>query len=203
MSKRKLTTADAEAALDKWMSLFGFAHFKRKVEPLPLDMKGKLWARCHWTYEEEYVEFQFVPDGVLERPQVEGLVLHELAHGLLDYAKEGHHPQEVVCNRIARLLLPANVQLPNEKAVAEKPWDATPSESDEVDRAILRALVDGLPEDEREVVNRRFWEHQSLSQIAGALGMKFPQDVVRVSNRATARLRRQLAAWDAIQDEEG
>lgn len=202
----RLACDEAKDLLDYWLPRFGFGHYRVHTKVLPASARGKLWARCHWNHDEEFVNFQFVPDGVLKRPQMEALVLHELSHGLCRLAEDSDG-EERVCNRIARLALGGRqTQLPNEWMFAsdDKWWDTLSSalRIDPTAAPMLRALIDELPEMEREVVNRRFYERQPWREMCRELGL-FYGDQEPDIQKAKRILRRGLAKLGVELEDEG
>ena len=198
MTKKKLTVKDASLLLEQWMPRFGFGHYKIRVDVIGEAGRGKFWARCSWNHEEEVARFEFVPDGVLELPQLESTVVHELAHGLVSLLDIGGEVEETVCNRIVRLVMGKKHKLVNEHMLHAAEWDYNLS----VDPALgelLPVLIDALPDDEREAINRSYYERLSLREIAQDLGLKHPEDVRRLLRRAQRRLR----GWLEKLDEEG
>ena len=92
----------AEKYLEKWAHTFGFAHYRRKVHPIRVEDAGGFWARCFFDHDEEWLEIEIVPDGVVPEAQTEHLILHELCHGLFEYAAGSDSHEEAACNRLAR-----------------------------------------------------------------------------------------------------
>lgn len=181
------TANEARALVEQWLPKFGFGHYTFKLSPLPKAADGKTWGRCVWLHDEETARFQFVPDGVLSKAQLETVVLHELAHGLLELAGTSEHAEEVVCNRIVRLLRPSTAQA-NEHLLNHADWNDKTVPVD-----ALRALVDRLPEGEREAINMRFYERLSYGEIAEELDLPYRQDAVRLLRRALRQLSEMLA----------
>lgn len=56
-------------------------------------------------------------------------------------------------------------------------------------------LVDGLPPEECEVINRIFWERMPLRDVARDVG-KSVRSVRRIRDRAIARLRERLESME-------
>jgi len=98
----------------KWAEPMGFAGWHIAVQPLPEDQKGKVWGRSEFNVEEEWAVIELLPDGIIPDDALEGLVLHELAHGLLLISSKSDAHTETVCNRIARMLGPSDMKLCNE-----------------------------------------------------------------------------------------
>jgi len=165
---------------DKWATAFGLGHYSREVRCLPADQKGKVWGRSHYNHQEEWFEVEVVPDGALPTEQVEALVLHELAHGLLSFANEGDSAVEAVCNRISKLASRQRKPLVHCNQYAgmgpdgweearlnslrsnELHFDADPW---------LSTLVDSLPKKESSVVSALYYEKASLREVARRHGV--------------------------------
>jgi hypothetical protein len=170
---------DAKKLLNKWLPKFGFAHYSRYVELVPEDQKGKTWAMVKWDHDEEFVVFYFVPDGVLPKEQLEVVVLHELAHGLISLANESAPDEERVCNRIARILAP-QVMTTNEWMQHTEPPSGGwyPMRVDPAAAPLVRILVDeALSDLERQVVNRFYYERLGVTEIALELGITYGHNI--------------------------
>lgn len=171
-----------ERLVRKWADLMGFGHWRISVECLPESQRGEVWGRSEYNAEEEWATIQLIPDGKIPLEQLEGLVLHELAHGLLHLANKSEAHTEIVCNRIARLLGPENAALCNEwNSTNECDWafkDVTPW---------VKLFVDGLPAEERQVVNALFYEGRTMRALAKDMNMS-ARTVGRIRDRALERI---------------
>lgn len=116
----------AQRYLEKWVHTFGFGNFARTVIPMTKETAGAYWARAFVDLDEEWLEIEIVPDGVLPEEQVEFLICHELMHGLIDYADSGEGPLESACNRIARVL--TGFQGANKIMYGEGAWRHLPDD---------------------------------------------------------------------------
>lgn len=117
----------------KWAEPMGFAGWRITVQLLPEDQKGKTWGRSEFNVEEEWAVIELLPDGIVPDDALEGLVLHELAHGLLLIGSRSDAHCETVCNRIARMLGPSDMKLCNEWHSAEPAacsWCPDPEEDE-------------------------------------------------------------------------
>lgn len=181
---RKPTCRKGARLVADWAPVFGFQNFRITVTVLPEEEKGKHWGLSSWNIEEEWAHIQLVPDGVLPDDVQEQLVLHELAHGLIDLATKGEAELEVVCNRIARFFGGPDVQSCNE-------WNSTQEQdawaANSMDQRWVKLLVDGLPDDERRVVNALYYEGQTFRSLAAEMG-KSTRSIGRLRDRAVARL---------------
>lgn len=101
--REKATVKDAQDFVEKWVGLFGFAHYRWRVLPLRSKHRGRVWATVGWDHLEEWLEIQIVPDGVLPSAQVEHVVMHELAHVLIALAGQSDSAEESVVTRLVRL----------------------------------------------------------------------------------------------------
>lgn len=183
--KPKHTINNATRFLKKWAGPFGFGHYNITLSCLPAEAKGEVWGRSVFNHEEEWATIEVVPDGILPVAQVETLMLHELAHGLLDLSNTSEATCETVCNRIARLALAKpNVVHCNQwnqrdgdrvwnTALLTEPW--------------MKLLVEGLPLRQRTVVNSLFYECQSMRHTAAAMGVSV-RTVGRLRERALVSL---------------
>jgi len=87
----------------------------------------------------------------------------------------------------------------NATAVAMAPEPESPAETPEEalanaqEVALLRTLLAGMPEDERQLLERHYFGEQTLAQAASALGMQ-AYSASRLHRRALDSLRRQLRA---------
>jgi DNA-directed RNA polymerase specialized sigma24 family protein len=128
---------------------------------------------------------------------MEGLVLHELAHGLLSLGETGSLGTETVCNRIAKLVLGDDVRLPNDWKSA-RDWNVPDLfDAMAVDLAlapIVRILIDELEDADRDILNRYYYEQQTYGEIADALGLKYRETAKRRVAIAHQRLKRLLEA---------
>lgn len=150
--------------VDKWMPRFGFGgHWRVEVYRLQEKYKGKVWAHGFWNMEEEHVLFEFVPDGALPDTVLEMLVIHEVAHGLVELGKTSEHGEEVVCNRVAKVLKP-RAKHPNEWYKTKKSFFDLP---DETRLGATRELTAR----QRYVVHALFNENRSLGSVARDLGV--------------------------------
>lgn len=173
------TTKHAERFLKKWVNPFGFGHYSIKLTVLPTEAKGEVWGRSTFNHEEEWAHIEVVPDGILPVAQVETLVLHELSHGLIELAGANDLGCEMVCNRISRLALTGRtVKHCNEWNVAtgfSNSWNTA-----SLTEPWMKLLVEGLPPDQRTVVNALYYEGSSIRATAASMG---------VSARTVGRLR--------------
>jgi len=190
--KQKFSMEQARRYLDKWLPRMGFAHWAVDLRVLPESARNEVWGRSLWLHEEESASVQVVPDDVLPDEQMEVLILHELAHGLVRTLRTygfGGPAEEMVVNRIVRLALDGKpVTMLNMHSLltddSDDGWLAL--ERIQVDR--LRELIDRLPEREREVINRWYYEKQSLSRIARDLELGDATGARRVLGQAHRKL---------------
>lgn len=183
--KPKVTIQNATRFLKKWAGSFGFGHYNITLSCLPPEAKGEVWGRSVFNHEEEWATIEVVPDGVLPVAQVETLMLHELAHGLLEFSNASDATCETVCNRIARLALAKpNVVHCNQwnQQDGDRVWNAA-----SMSEPWMKLLVDGLPPNQRTVVNALFYERQSMRHTAAAMGVSV-RTVGRLRNRALMAL---------------
>lgn len=173
-----------ERLVRKWAGPMGFGSYNIEVSPLPDDQKGKVWGRSYWNAEEEWAHIELLPDSVLPPAQLEALVIHELAHGLVHVASKSDVGVEMVCNRIARLVCP-EVELCNEWY--GKSGDQCEWEEDPMNTAWMRLLVDALPEEEKLVINSLYYERRTLNAVAAELGVS-SRTIGRIKRRALAKL---------------
>lgn len=187
----KPSVRKGKAYVERWMPRFGFTNYAVTVGVLPPDQKGQCWGRSWWNVAEEWADIELVPDGILPDDQLEGLVLHELAHGLVELARSGDGGTETVCNRLARLLGAQGAPLCNEwvHTQDDHPWGMPdePEESRATEHKWVKLLVDWLPEPDRQVVNGLFYEGQTLRGMAKELGVS-PRTIGRIRDRALASL---------------
>lgn len=182
--------------IDKWAPRFGFASYRYKVGVLP-KQAADCWGKSVWLHDDDFFEIRVHPNRLQSR-QLEALVIHELAHGLVSLAANGR--EEAVCNRLAKLLLGEDVQTPNIWALGrctKARWAGTgfidlDAVSDStVDPFVLAALpliVDDLPPREQQLVNAVYWEGVSLMEVARRLGIS-RRTAGRLHKSAMTRMR--------------
>lgn len=93
--------------LGKWMVRLGFSGYQVTVLVLERENYGKCWAASTWSTDDESVTFRFMPDGTLPKDTQELVIIHEVAHGLMELATEhGMTNLEQACWKIARSFRP-------------------------------------------------------------------------------------------------
>lgn len=196
----KKTCKEAKALTEKWAPAFGLGHYAHEVRVLPESARGKMWGRSYYNHEEEWFEFEVVPDGALPSAQVEALVLHELAHGLLNLASKSDHAVEAVCNRIVKLASRQKnvVHCNQHENMGPQGWPTEDAGVEELrfePKLWMAPLVDALPEKEARVLNALYYERASLRVTAKRLGVDH-RTVGRWRDKGLARLRETLEKLD-------
>lgn len=166
------------ALVRKWAPKFGFAGWRIQVRPIPMD-NPDAWGRSFFETNEEWGVIEIPPDGFFPPETLELLVLHELAHGLLELAASEGVLEEQACNRIARLSRgDFTTPLMNEQreAVIGDAWYGVEGEqrdtAEKLDKSKWLAIVaDALPTDEREVISALYWEGLTFRQAAERFGV--------------------------------
>lgn len=187
--------------------MFGLGHYRYTVTCLPEDAKGKVWGRSHYNHSEEFFDIQVVPDGVLPEVEQRHLILHELAHGILQFAYESSAGCETACNRIAKMVLGGEATGPNystcggpngdwpsfdegetnnarrTRSNPRKNWD------EDKERKIVKMLdsVPDLTDRQRYVLGAIYVQGHSFREVARALGVS-PRTVTRVRDQLVKRL---------------
>jgi len=94
----------ATKLVDKWKREFGFGHF-RSVVRLPSSAdRQDCWGLTDFDFTEEWFHIELNP--LLDtNEELEWVIIHELSHGLIEYANSGDIPLETVCSRIPKLIL--------------------------------------------------------------------------------------------------
>lgn len=120
------STEKAVALVERWAKPFGFEHFTRTVSLLDGPEVDQCWAMSNWNLPEEFVRFWFQPDGSLPARTLEFVVCHEYAHGLLlltgsSVSEHDNWQTELVCNRIASLVVGTKVVGPNKWCATKHP----------------------------------------------------------------------------------
>lgn len=197
----RLSVSQAEALVEKYVGRFGFGDYGYTVRLLPKEWYGKRWAHVSFCHEDGWFVLEVVPDGVLPARELESVVLHELAHGLLELPAElGDAGHEQAANRIARLVMGRRWNHPNHwmrlKRGAE-PVDHRAMSAEFDPRPWLPLVVDGLPEAEAQVIDLVFYGERSLREAAVELGVSY-QHVARIRDRALDRLREYLERLEEL-----
>lgn len=184
----------AQALVKKWAPKFGLGDFRLRVTELPF-ASPEGWGLSYYDLDELWGTVEIVGDGLLPDAVQELLVLHELAHGMLQFAKHGGITEEQSCNRIARLARgDFTTPLFNEHHLqmvgdAEFFGGVDRNSADLDRRAWLPIVTDALPEREREVINGMYWEGLSLREVAERMGIHH-HSVERYRDKALERLRK-------------
>ncbi len=198
----------------EYAPLFGLGHYRYTVTCLPEDAKGKVWGRSHYNHTEEFFDIQVVPDGTLEDTQHRHLILHELAHGILELADESDAGTETVCNRVAKLVLGPDSTGPNystcggtngewptfdscaRKARGNPPcagssasFQSRKNWDEDKEKNIVKMLdsLPGLTDRQRYVLGAIYIQGHSFREVARALGVS-PRTVTRVRDQLVKRL---------------
>lgn len=193
------------ALVKHWAPRFGLGEFRLKVKPMPTD-NTEAWALSHYDIEEMWGSIELPSDEVFPFETLELLVLHELAHGLLQLAGTDvtSVAVEQSCNRIARLTRgDFESRLMNEEREAiegDAYYNADGKDrtaASRLDRRKWLAIVtDGLPEAERQVITLLYFEGVSMRDAGEVLGCDV-HTVFRRRNSALARLQQYYEALDA------
>lgn len=199
----RLSVSEAEALVEKYAGRFGFGDYGYTVRLLPQEWYGKRWAHVSFCHEDGWFVLEVVPDGVLPARELESVVLHELAHGLLELPTElGEAGHEQAANRIARLVMGRRWAHPNHWVTLKRGFDpGAVTRAMTVEgfdpRPWLPLVVDGLPEQEAQVIDLIFYGERSLRDAAEELGVSF-QHVARIRDRALDRLREYLTRLEEL-----
>lgn len=183
--KRVDPLAIAKEVVDRYATRFGFGHYSFKVKLMPKSLQANYYALCYFDHEEEFFEVEVVPDGTLPARQLEYVVVHEMAHGLLSFAAQHSVAEEVICNRVARAI--TRTRGPNEKLHPGNKLGVIGQPAANGAFEPLRALVDTLPDREREVLSRIYFGRASLQEVGKELNLGKRQ-VARIRDRALARI---------------
>lgn len=173
--------ARGKELVDRWATRFGFGHYSRRVRKMAKTKREHYFALVYFDHEEEFFEVELVPDGTLPIRQLEYVVVHEMTHGLVGYAQQHVGAEEVICNRVARAF--TRSKGPNELHYASSP--SSPKKGSDVPR--MTAMVDALPDTERNVVSRLFYGGASMGDVAKELGISKRQ-VGRIRDEALTRI---------------
>lgn len=203
MTSRKLSVKKSEKLVKEYAPLFGLGHYRFSVTVLPEDMKGKIWGRSNFNHSDEYFDMQIVPDGTLQDTAHRHLILHELAHGIVQYASESDAGLETACNRIAKMVLGPCANSPNYDYCGGEnmQWPDSDSyesvvtnrrdilDTDKKDAAVARLLnaVGTLTGRERFVVGAIYVQRMSFRETARALGCS-ARTIQRLRNSAVRKL---------------
>jgi hypothetical protein len=98
-----VSTSHGERLVRKWAGAFGLGDFRLQVKEIPEDTPDA-WARSFYDIEELWGVLELPGDNLLPPALIELLVLHELAHGLIQVAGASELGEEQACNRIARMV---------------------------------------------------------------------------------------------------
>lgn len=146
----------AQTCLAEWAPRFGFGHYTILVteDVAEKNTESEVWASVHFDVEEEWMQVYLDADlERLSREQVEHVVLHELTHGLLYFAKGGKVMVEIVCNRLASLLVGPQYGVRNTPVrAAEGAKKYFDDDEREAIIDVLPSLVVLLPEPERSTL---------------------------------------------------
>jgi len=172
----------------EWCVPFGFGHYQLLLEAATDDDK---FAHVRYSVEEEWLCITICPSLLdLTAEQVEHVVLHELAHVLQAVGASGETGEEVVCNRIASMLVGGEFGV-RSLAYMREALKKAEHYFDDDERDILTDAMPGLivrlPAKHREVLCAIFYDGRTLEDIGQELGL----------NRSTI-LRRREAAIKAL-----
>lgn len=194
-----MSTDRATALVRKWAPRFGLGEFRLAVNEIPRDTPDA-WARSFYDIEELWGVLDLPGDEFLPVALQELLILHELAHGLLQLAESGDVGCEQACNRIARLARgDFETPLGNEhhaSVIGEDWFDEKFRNASVIDkRAWLNIVTAALPEQERAVINLLYFEGVSYRDAAAALHI----DVHTVWRRRDKAIERLRKYYDALE----
>lgn len=165
-ARKRESVAQARVLIKKWADRFGFGHYNARVRVLPKKLRPDFFALCAFDHEEESFDIDVVPDGTLPPRQLEFVVIHELTHGLVSYARQHDAAEETICNRVARAFT---------RSSGPNTDDARSSKRKGHRRTgafmPLRDAIDALPDErERYVLSRIYFGQASLQEVGRELG---------------------------------
>lgn len=194
---RKSTIVDARRLVKKWAAALGFGHYRMSV--LELQPDSEFWAVSRYSHEDEVAVIGFDTSAGMSKGELEFITLHELAHGIIELANLSPAHLETACNRIARLALGEECEVPNEPICLANVKAKDGNRMQKTSRELLvDVCIDMLPADEKQVIEGLFFERVSLGEMARR--MDSTKGKVRyLAKRGMARLEEMLRA-DIIEE---
>lgn len=177
----------AEACLQKWAPPFGFGHYTVLVRDASKKEAKKGWAHVTWNVEEEWLLVALGDVDRLTPEQVEHVIVHELAHVLQAFGRQADACEEMVCNRIAGLLVGAEYGVRGLSGLASAARYFDDEERDALLDVMPHLLV-RMPERHRNVLIAIFYDGKSLGEIAREVGVE-RSTIMRRRDRALEALR--------------
>lgn len=183
----------AEKMVAKWAGPFGFAHYTILVEDLPEDLADKCWVQVTGHCEEEWLLIRIGTLADLSNKQVEHVMVHELTHALLQFGAAADVTEEMVCNRVANMLVGQQYGLRALPTMLDNLTftGASRAFSDDEREAlegVMPHLIVRLPEKYRSVLCAIFYDGKSLNELARDEGVAVTTIQAR-RNQAIAALR--------------